>query len=203
MYNKAEEKMRQTLFILACLFSVPASAGVYKCTAADGNTVYQSSPCDAGQSKKAINTKTGVSTDLDAEQNKQLSEQNKQQVDIEKQKAEEAQLAQKLEQLKQDALKEREKNQLLIKNNPKQFSAYAIPPYLPDALPTLAKTFQDRLPDIERLRRQAAEKALASGECGRVEADELNLKSTKDALVILVDCSSGKSFYFAEQELGK
>jgi hypothetical protein len=202
MYNKAEEKMRPTLFILACLFSIPASADVYKCIAADGNTVYQSSPCDAGQSKKTINPKTGVSTDLDVEQNKQLQEQNMQQADIDKQKAEEEQLAQKLEKLKQDSLKEREKNQLLVKNNPKQFSAYAIPPYLPEALPSLVKNFQDRLPDIERLRRYAAEKALASGECGRVEADELNVKSTLDALVILVDCSSGKSFYFTEQELG-
>jgi Skp family chaperone for outer membrane proteins len=195
--------MRHTLFILACLVSVPASAGVYKCTAADGNTVYQSSPCDAGQSKKTINTKTGVSTDLDAEQNKLLSEQNKQQADIDKQKAEEAQLVQKREQLKADTLNEIEKNKQLIKNNPKQFSAYAIPPYIPDALPELVKQYQNRLPDIERLRRQAAEKALASGECGRVEADELNIKTTKDALVILVDCSSGKSFYFTEQELTK
>jgi hypothetical protein len=195
--------MRLILFILGSLVSAYASAGVYKCTAADGNTVYQSSPCDIGQSKVEINTKTGVSTDLDAEQNKEHLSQQQQQEQLEKQKAEEEQRAQKQAQWKRDVLNESEKNQLLVKNNPDKFSAYAIPPYAPEALPPLVKNVQERLPDIERLRRQAAEQALASEQCGRVEAAELNVKSTKDALVLLVDCSSGKHFYFTEQELAK
>jgi hypothetical protein len=53
------------------------------------------------------------------------------------------------------------------------------------------------------MRRQAAEKALATGQCERVEAAELNLKSSKAALVFLIDCSSGKHFYYTEQELAK
>jgi hypothetical protein len=59
------------------------------------------------------------------------------------------------------------------------------------------------LPEIERLRRQAAEKALASDQCARVESVELNSKSTKDALMFLINCSNGTSFYFKEQELMK
>lgn len=194
--------MRLTLLVLGSLFSAYASAaGVYKCIAADGNTVYQSSPCDSGQNKVEINPKTGVSTDLNEIQNKQLSEQQSEQERLAKEKAEAEQLAQKQAQLKRDAINESEKNQQLIKNDPQQFSAYAIPPYKPDALPELVKNFQDRLPDIERLRRQAAEKVLASEACGRVEAAELNVRSTKEALVILVDCSSGKHYYVTEQEL--
>jgi len=63
------------------------------------------------------------------------------------------------------------------------------------------QNFSARLPDIERFRRLAAEKALATNQCGRVEAAELNSKSTDDALVFLVDCSSAKKYYFSEQEL--
>jgi hypothetical protein len=37
----------------------------------------------------------------------------------------------------------------------------------------------------------------------RVEAVELNIKSTKDTLVFLVDCSTAKRFYMAEQELAQ
>lgn len=95
------------------------------------------------------------------------------------------------------------KNQFLIKNNPDKFSPYAIPPYVPEKLPDLVKLYQTRLADIERLRRQAAEKALVSGQCIRVESVELDSKSTKDALLFAINCSSGKSFYFKEQELLK
>lgn len=195
--------MKFMLFILGSLVSASASAGVYKCTAPDGTTVYQSSPCSAGESKVEINTKTGVTTDLNEVQNQQLSEQQGKQEALEKQQQEQERLAQQQAQLLRDARNESEKNQLLVKNNPGKFSAYAIPPYVPDALPPLVKHYEERLPDIERLRREAAEKALASEQCGRVEAAELNVKSTEAALVVLVDCSSGKHFYYTEQELAK
>jgi hypothetical protein len=75
--------------------------------------------------------------------------------------------------------------------------------YVPEKLPDLVKAYQSRLPEIERLRRLAAEKALASDQCIRVESVELNGKSTKEALMFLTNCSSGKSFYFKELELIK
>ena len=195
--------MRFTLLILGSLFSACASAGIYKCTDANGNTEYRSSPCETGHSNVEINIKTGTSTNLDDKNNQQALAQKEQQAALEKQKLEQEQLLKKQANTNREAINESAKNQFLIKNNPDKFSAYAIPPYVPEKLPDLVKTYQDRLPEIERLRRQAAEKALASDQCIRVESVELNSKSTKDALMFLINCSSGKSFYFKEQELIK
>lgn len=193
--------MRLTLLIVGSLFSAYLHAGVYKCTAADGTTAYRSKPCAAGQSNVEINIKTGSSTNLDDKTNQQALAQKEQQATLEQQKLEQEKLLQKEAQLKQQAISESAKNQFLIKNNPEKFSAFAIPPYAPDQLPALVKKYPARLADIERLRRYAAEKALATGQCSRVEATELNIKSSKEALVFLIDCSSAKHFYYTEQEL--
>ena len=83
------------------------------------------------------------------------------------------------------------------------FRAYAFPSYTPEEMPATVKSYLSRLAEIERLRRQAAEKAIASGQCIRVESAELTSKSTKDLLVFSIDCSSAKKFYFTEQELTK
>jgi len=195
--------MRFTLLILGSLFSAYASAGIYKCKDTNGNTEYRSSPCEIGHSNVEINIKTGTNTDLDEKNNQQALAQKEQQAALEKQRLEQEQLLRKQANLNKEAVNESAKNQFLIKNNPGKFSAYAIPPYLPGKLSDLVKTYQSRLPEIERLRRQAAEKALASGQCIRVESVELHSKSTKDALMFLINCSSGKSFYFKEQELIK
>ncbi|MEQ1543601.1 DUF4124 domain-containing protein [Methyloglobulus sp.] len=194
--------MKITLLTLGLLVSMQLSAGVYKCTDANGNKTYRSQPCTEGQSKVELNVKTGGSTDLNQEENKKALSQQEQEAKEAQQKTQEQELLQKQLQLKQNATDESAKNQFLIKNNPRKFSPFAIPPYNLDDLPPLVKTYQNRLPDIERFRRQAAERSLATGQCGRVESVELNQKSTKDALVILVDCSSAKKFYVTEQELG-
>jgi len=190
--------MRITLLILGSLFSTCTFAGIYKCTDINGKTDYQSKPCDPQHKTVQINVKTGSSAELDEEKQKQDLVKKEQDENLEKE-----QKLKKQTQLKQDAMSESAKNQFLIKNNPERFSAFSIPPYVLDQLPDLVKEYQTRLPDIERLRRQAAEKALASGQCTRVEASELHAKSTKPALVFSVSCSSGKSFYFTEQELAK
>jgi len=195
--------MRFTLLILGSLFSAYAFAGVYKCTDANGDTEYRSSPCETGHNNVEINIKTGASTNLDDINNQQALAQKEQQTALEKQKLEQEQLLKKQANTNREAINESAKNQFLIKNNPDKYSAYAIPPYVPEKLTDLVKTYQDRLPEIERLRRQAAEKALASGQCIRVESAELDSKSTKDALMFLINCSSGKSFYFKEQDLIK
>lgn len=191
--------MRITLLILGSLFSTCTFAGIYKCTDVNGKTDYQSKRCDQEQKTEQINVKTGSSTDgLDQEKQKQALAQKEQD-----EKLEQEQLLKKQTQLKQAATSESAKNQFLIKNNPQKYSAFSIPPYDPDHTPELVKNYYTRLPEIERLRGQAAEKALASGLCTRVEASELHAKSTKKALVFSVSCSSGKSFYFTEQELTK
>jgi hypothetical protein len=196
---KPRKKMRIALLILGSLFSTCTFAGIYKCTDVNGKTDYQSKPCDSEQKAIEINVKTGGSTDLqEKEKEKKALEQKAQE-----ERLEQEQMSRKQAQLKRDAMSESAKNQFLIKNNPDKFSAFSIPPYDPDQLPVLVKSFQSRLPDIERLRGKAAEKALASGKCTRVESSELHNESAKKALVFSVDCSSGKNFQFTEQELNK
>ncbi len=193
--------MKFALFVLGLLFSMSLSAGVYKCTDAKGNKIYRSVPCSEGQSNLKLNVKTGSYTDLNAKEQQETLSQQEQEAQAAQKRQEEEQQAQKLATFKQSVLDESAKNQFLIKNNPNKFSPFAIPPYKYDDLTPFVKTFQNRLPDIERLRRQGAEKALATGQCGRVESVELSEKSTKSALVVLVDCSTAKKFYFTEQEL--
>jgi hypothetical protein len=191
--------MRITLLILGSLFSVCTFAGTYKCTDVNGKTGYQAKPCDQQYKTVQINVKTGSSISKDeVDQGKQALAQKEQE-----EKLEQEQLLKKQNQLKQDAMSESAKNQFLIKNSPDKYSAFSIPPYAFDQLPDLVKYYQARLPDIERLRRQAAQKALASGQCTRVEASELHAKSAQKALVFSVDCSSGKNFQFTEQELAR
>lgn len=195
--------MKFVLFILGSVLSVNVAAGVYKCTDASGKTAYRQKACAAGDSNMELNVRTGSSVNLDELKNQETVQEKQQQSAIEQQKLEQQQLQQKKVKLRQDAIDESAKNQFLIKNNPQSYSPFAIPPYKPDQLSALVKVYQDRLPDIERMRRQAAEKALASGECVRVEAVELNIKSTKEALVFLVDCSTAKRFYINEHELAQ
>jgi Domain of unknown function (DUF4124) len=193
--------MKFTLLFLGLLVSMPLSAGVYKCTDGSGKKIYRSVPCVEGQKKVELNVKTGGSTDLNAKENEQALSQQEQEAKTAQKKQEEEQAQQKLTQLKQNSTDESAKNQFLVKNNPQKYSAFAIPPYKYDDLTPLVKAYQNRLPDIERMRRQAAEKSVATGQCGRVESVELSDKSTADGLVILVDCSSAKKFYVSEQEL--
>lgn len=195
--------MRAILLILGTIISMELSAGVYKCVDAKGNKIYKSIPCEAGQSKQEINVKTGSSTDLDAIEQQKAQSIQEQEAQAEQKKLEEEENKRKQAEFEQNAKDESAKNQFLVKNNPQKFSPYAIPPYKLDDLSPLVKQYESRLPDIEKFRRLAAEKAQATGECGRVESVELNAKSTKESLVILVDCSSAKKFYVTEQELAK
>lgn len=190
---------------MGCLlsFHVCAANNVYKCIDSTGKKNYQSSPCAAGATNSTLNIKTGSSTDLDAQKKQQEMKEKAEQAKLEEQKLTKQQQIEKQERINKEAIAESETTQKLIKENPKTFSADAIHPYAPDKLSDLVKTYQDRLADIERLRRTAAEKALNSGECGRVEASELDGKSTKLLLTFLVNCSSGKAFYYTEQDLKK
>jgi hypothetical protein len=194
--------MKYTLIFIGLLLSTQLSAGVYKCTDASGNKIYRSHPCVEGQKKVELNVKTGGATDLNEQENLQTLTQQEQAAKEEQKKLDEQQAQQKLAQFKQSVTDESAKNQFLVKNNPNKYSAFAIPPYKYDDLSPLVKTYQNKLPDIERMRRLASERVLATNQCGRVESVELSEKSTKDSLIILVDCSSAKKFYVSQQELG-
>ncbi len=195
--------MRFTPIVLGCLLSfyVYATSNVYKCVDSSGKKNYQSSPCDVGLTNSTLNIKTGSATNLDEEQKKQELKQQKEKEKLEEQKLTKQQLIEKQEGINKEAMLVSEENQKIIKENPKKFSPFAIPPYAPDKLSELVKNYQERLVDIERLRRTAAEKAFDTNKCGRVEASELDPKSTKIMLAFLVNCSSGTPFYFTEQDL--
>jgi hypothetical protein len=193
--------MKFIVILFGGLFSVAAAAGVYKCTDAAGRIVYKANACSVGQNNVEVDIKTGVTRDLDQEKREQQLMEEQEQAKLSAQEQEEKTLAEKQAKLKQEAKDESAKNQFLIKNNPLKYSVFAIPPYDPEQLPSLVQNYAARLPEIERFRRFAAEKALATDQCGRVEAVELNAKSTQDALVFLVDCSTGQKYYLTEQEL--
>jgi hypothetical protein len=185
------------------LLSGSALAGVYKCTDSQGKTAYQSSPCAEEKTALEIDLKTGGATDLAArvkqkEQEKELKQQKEleQQIELEKQQAKEAKRI-------KDASEQSAINQQQIKDNPVQYSAFAIPPYRHDKLPALVKKFEARLPEIEKFRRLAAQKALATGECNRVESDELSAASQPNQLIFSIDCSTAKNFQYNEAELLK
>jgi len=186
-------------FVALVSLSGHVVAGVYKCTDADGKTAYQSAPCAEAASALKIDVKTGGSTDLAAQLKRQEQEvELKKLQEIEHQK----QLLREASRIKK-ATEQSGINQQLIKDNPIQFTAFAIPPYRHDRLSALVQPFAARLPEIEQFRRLAAQKALATGECKRVESGQLSIQSQMKQLVFTIDCSSAKTFQFNEAELIK
>ncbi|MGR8978642.1 MAG: DUF4124 domain-containing protein [Gammaproteobacteria bacterium] len=193
--------MKANLLVLGILFSASAFADVYKCTDGSGKTIYRAAPCAPGQENVQINISTGSSTNLTEEQRLADLKDEEQQMKREQEKLERQQLEERQTKLKQEARDENSKTRFLIKNNLQKYSPFAIPPYNPDDLPVLVMNFRNRLPEIERLRRIAAEKALAAHQCSRVESSELTIESTPKSLVFGVGCSNSTTFYFTEQEL--
>ncbi|MBD9359967.1 DUF4124 domain-containing protein [Methylomonas fluvii] len=193
--------MKNLFFVFALCLSADSWAGVFKCTDATGHTNYQSSPCTVEHKAVQMNTKTGSSVDLNALERQQAAEAELKKQQSAQEQAEQQAKLDAIAKNKQDARVQSEITQTLIKQNPMQFSAFAIPPYDPEKLPSQVKPFETRLPDVEKFRRLAAQKALASGECQRIEADELTGKSKPDQLNFLINCSSGKTFLFNEADL--
>ena len=194
-------KLVRLLVVLMAVsfFSTSIFAGVFKCKDENGKTAYQSAPCAEENEAHAIDVKTGGVTNLAIEKSKRAAA-----LDLIKQQDAEKQKILKLVAIrKKDAAEQSALNQQLIKNNPKQYSAFAIPPYQTEKLTALVERYKDRLPEIEKFRRLAAQKALATGECNRVEVDELSVDSKPGQLVFSVDCSTAKTFNFNETELLK
>jgi hypothetical protein len=186
------------LYLLVATFASGQSvASVYKCTDKNGKIAYQSSPCATAEKALKIDMKTGQSIDLAVR-----LKQKQDELELKKQRADER-LKQQAAEAKRiaDTIEQSALNQQLIKDNPIQYTAFAIPPYRYDRLPELVKPFESRLPEIEKFRRIAAQKALASGGCIRVESDQLSIKSQLEQLVFSIDCSTAKSYHYNETEL--
>ncbi|MGR8930058.1 MAG: DUF4124 domain-containing protein [Gammaproteobacteria bacterium] len=195
--------MNKAILTIALCLSFNSWAGVYKCKDSEGRSYYQSLPCSVEDQAVKINPKTGTQVDLDALKQKEAYAAEEKKAEETQKLAEEKARLEAIDRRKQLAKTEAELTQTLIKQNPTQFSAFAVPPYDPDNLPTSVKPFEERLPDIEKFRRLAAQKALATGDCQRVEADELNTRSRREQLVFLVNCSSGTTYYYNEAELAE
>jgi hypothetical protein len=193
--------MKFIFLVVVVFYSTFTSAGVFKCTSENGQTTYQTSPCAVEKNATEFNITAGSHTKLSTAKQKSAMILHRQQQEEQEKKLAQLKIKQQQEQLKKDALLESMKNQLHIKNNASRFSPFAIPPYTEGKRPPVVEIFKSRLPEIERYRRQAAEVALAKGDCGRVEGTELNIKSKQDNLNFFVECSSGKKVYLSEQEL--
>lgn len=84
-----------------------------------------------------------------------------------------------------------------------KISSYALSPYTPDQYPKTVQKFGSRLPEIERMRRRAAEMAVDSGKCDQAQIVELSdSKSTLDHLYFWVDCRNGERIYLDEFQIG-
>ncbi len=189
--------MRLALCLLTLLFSSYTFAGVYKCIDNNDRITYQNQPCAEQALASEIDLTSGANISLEEERRRiQLAREKREQEEIAQRK-----IAEQQARLLQESIAETRINQQFIKDHPKQFSAFAIPPYTEGDRPALVEDFQARLPEIERLRRKAALYVLDGGNCGRVEASELNSRSSSDNLVFLVDCSSGLQTYVEEKQL--
>jgi len=189
--------MRSTLCLLIFFFSAYTHAGVYKCIDNNDRITYQNQPCAEQALASEIDLTSGAKISLEEERRRIQHAREK----LAQEKIAQQQLAEKQARLLQESIEETRINQQLIKSHPKQYSAFAIPPYTQGERPAMVENFKSRLPEIERFRRKAAQHILAGGKCGRVEASELNSRSSKDNLVFLVDCSSGLQSYVEEGQL--
>jgi hypothetical protein len=114
--------MNSRILMIALFLSFDSWAGVYKCTDASGQTQYQSSPCTEERKAIQMNTKTGGSVDLNAQEKQQTQEaEQKKQQELQQQAEQQAKL-EEIAQRKKLARAESDLTQTLIKQNPTQFS---------------------------------------------------------------------------------
>ena len=84
-----------------------------------------------------------------------------------------------------------------------KIASLALDPYTKDQYPRLFSKFQSRLPEIEAMRRNAAEMALDSGGCDRVIESELSSTSSVSLITINVLCKNGARMSFNEDSMTK
>lgn len=78
---------------------------------------------------------------------------------------------------------------------------YALSPYTKDTYPKTVAKFGSQLPEIEKLRRRAAEMAIDSGKCDSVELVEVSDKATRKEPIFFIDCTNEQRIYLKKSEI--
>ncbi len=186
-----------TLLVIGSL-STAVNAQVYKCTDPEVRKVqYRDDNCPNGHKTEVIDVATGAVREKQNSPAPELIRLQQEQLALQKAAEEQAEKLRFLQAIKSES----DTNLALLKSRSHQFSAMAIRPYQYDQLDSWQQPYQQRLPDIERMRRLAALKVLEQGQCQRVEASELSRSSRQDNLVFTVSCSNQPEILLTEQEL--
>lgn len=88
-----------------------------------------------------------------------------------------------------------------LENYERRIASYAIDKYTSKGYPKLVAKYRSRLPEIESLRRTAAEMAIDSGKCDVVENVQLSDQSQTKSLVFFLDCKNQSRIYLTETEI--
>ena len=86
-------------------------------------------------------------------------------------------------------------------STPPKIDEYVLTPYTRASWPKTFDKYGDRMPQLERFRRLAAEAAARNSECDKVIASEISDQGTYSSMQFFVDCENMKRFRFSESEL--
>lgn len=89
-------------------------------------------------------------------------------------------------------------------NYAKRITPSALMSYTKDQYPKLFRKYGKRIPEIEKLRRTAAEQVIDSDKCDYVDLAEVSQDSSPvNNVRFFIDCKNGNRFYRTEQEIKK
>lgn len=128
---------------------------------------------------------------IDNEAKSKLVAEYKQKVNA----AEQREIRERVQAAKEEAQRER------LENYERRIRSYAIDAYTAKSYPQTYKKYRLRLPEIEKMRRAAAEMAIDSGKCDYVENVQLSDKSSPTALVFFIDCENRARIFLTEDDI--
>lgn len=79
---------------------------------------------------------------------------------------------------------------------------YVLTPYTRDSWPKTFEKYGDRMPELEKYRRLAAEATARNPECDKVISSDISDEGSYASMQFFVDCENMKRFRFSEAELG-
>lgn len=109
------------------------------------------------------------------------------------------------DQEKKTGLKSQAANPTNIANQQKkaEIPDYVLSPYTEESYPKTFAKYGNRMPELERFRKLAAEIAATNPECDKVIASEVSDRGTYSDMQFFVDCENMKRYRFSESELAQ